>query len=276
MEISKSKATELINEKISQFNSILDEVTIQKVLRGTLQDNTWEKAYHGTINLLTQLFSEQKAENFRRNVKKPAIAVGGVPPAEKLEYFKNHIRSCIAHLEIYKETLEISQFTSENKTAIPSKNEKKVFIVHGHDEGLKNQLEIFLTEIGLESVVLHRKPDEGLTIIEKFEKHSNVGYAFILLTPDDIAYPISEEKNPDEKKRKEKRARQNVIWEFGFFVGKLGRNKVCCLYKEGVTLPTDVSGMLYKKIKDKVEDVALDIQKDLRAVGYDVTPITSN
>jgi predicted nucleotide-binding protein len=153
---------------------------------------------------------------------------------------------------------------------IPIKDGKKVFIVHGHDERLKNQLEIFLTEIGLEPVILHRKPDEGLTVIEKFEKHSDVGYAFILLTPDDISYSASEENTPDEEKKREMRARQNVIWEFGFFVGRLGRNKVCCLYKEGVTLPTDIHGMLYKKITDRVEEVAFAILKDLRAAGYDL------
>ncbi len=143
-------------------------------------------------------------------------------------------------------------------------------IVHGHDERLKNQLEIFLTEIGLRPVILHRKPDEGMTIIEKFEKYSNVEFAFIILTPDDISYSISEEKIPNEKRRKEMRARQNVIWEFGFFVGKLGRNRVCCLYREGVTLPTDVSGVLYKKLRDNVEEAAFTILKDLKAAGYDL------
>jgi len=103
-----------------------------------------------------------------------------------------------------------------------------------------------------------------LTIIEKFERYSEVGYAFILLTPDDIGYSIEKEN------KKEMRARQNVIWEFGYFVGKLGRNKVCCLYKEGVTLPTDVSGMLYKEIKKNVEEVGYAILKELKIAGYDL------
>jgi|GEM_PF-585219 len=154
--------------------------------------------------------------------------------------------------------------------AVPLEDGKKIFVVHGHDERLKNQLEIFLAEIGLRPVILHRKPDEGLTIIEKFEKYSDVGYAFILLTPDDISYSVLEENIPDEERQKEMRARQNVIWEFGFFVGKLGRNRVCCLYKEGVTLPTDISGMLYKEIRDNVEEAAFAIIKDLKAAGYDL------
>lgn len=159
---------------------------------------------------------------------------------------------------------------TEKDEKIPLEGKKKVFVVHGHDEKLKNQLEIFLTEIGLQPVVLHRKPDEGMTIVEKFEKHSDVGYAFILLSPDDALYSINGEDIPEEKRSKEMRARQNVIWEFGFFVGRLGRNRVCCLYKEGVKLPTDVSGMLYKRIRNNVEEAAFAILKDLRAAGYDL------
>ena len=91
--------------------------------------------------------------------------------------------------------------------------------------------------------MLHQHPDEGQTIIEKFEKHSDVSYAFILLTPDDVAYLRSEDEKPDGERKKEYRARPNVLFEFGYFVGKLGRNRVCGLYKHGVALSTDVSGL---------------------------------
>lgn len=147
---------------------------------------------------------------------------------------------------------------------------KKVFVVHGHDEISKTNLEVFLREIGLEPIVLHRQADEGLTIIEKFEKHSDVSYAFIILTPDEVAYLAGEETKPDEEREKEKRARPNVIFEFGYFVGKLGRSKVCCLYTGNVVLPSDISGMIYKKFNTSVEEVAYGIIKDLKAQGYTV------
>lgn len=143
-----------------------------------------------------------------------------------------------------------------------------VFVVHGHDEKSKHQLEIFLSEIGLEPIVLHRQPDEGQTIIEKFEKHSDVGFAFILLTPDEVTYLIDQELLEDSKRKKEFRARPNVIFEFGYFVGKLGRPRVCCLYKGDVTLPSDVSGIIYKKFNSEIEEVAYSIIKDLKACGY--------
>jgi predicted nucleotide-binding protein len=146
----------------------------------------------------------------------------------------------------------------------------KVFVVHGHDQLLKADVEQFINQIGLESIVLHRQPDKGRTLIEKFEQHSDVGYAFILLTPDDIAYTIDQDTLPDSSRKKEKRARPNVIFEFGYFVGKLGRDRVCCLYKEGVILPSDLDGLVYKKIDGSVESQGISIIKELKAAGYKI------
>ncbi|MEH8175637.1 nucleotide-binding protein [Aeromonas veronii] len=162
------------------------------------------------------------------------------------------------------ETEQVSPKSSSAKS-------KKVFVVHGHDDKAKTNLEIFLHEIGLEPVVLHRQADVGLTVIEKFEKHSDVGYAFILLTPDEVAYLKSEESKDDDDRTKEFRARPNVIFEFGYFVGKLGRSKVCCLYTGDVALPSDVSGMIYKKFTNSIEEVAYSVIKDLKASGYEIT-----
>lgn len=146
----------------------------------------------------------------------------------------------------------------------------RVFIVHGHDDKAKQELEIFLGELGLEPVVLHRQADEGQTIIEKFEKHSDVGYAFILLTPDETAYLSSEAELPESERSMELRARPNVIFEFGFFVGKLGRSRVCCLHTGAVTLPSDLGGLVYKSFATSVEESGYSIIKELKAAGYDV------
>jgi len=147
---------------------------------------------------------------------------------------------------------------------------KKIFIVHGHDHNLKNDLEVFVKKIGLEPIVLHRQPDEGLTIIEKLEKQTDVGYAFVLLTPDDIGYTAEEleQKEDGKETNKEYRARQNVILEFGYLVGKLGRNKVCAIYKKGVTLPTDLSGLLYKEVTESIEGIGYALMTELKNAGY--------
>jgi len=146
----------------------------------------------------------------------------------------------------------------------------KIFIVHGHDEVLKNEVELFVAERGLEPIVLHRQPDQGQTIIEKLEKYTDAGYAFILITPDDIGYEKAEQLKDEKDRRLEHRARQNVIFEFGYLAGKIGRNRVCCIYKKGTSLPTDLAGFLYKEISNSVQEKALDIIKELNAAGYEV------
>lgn len=146
----------------------------------------------------------------------------------------------------------------------------RVFVVHGHDHATKTELEVFLSGLGLEPVVLHRQPDQGKTVIEKFEHHSDVGFAFILLTPDDISYSALESKMPDEERKKEFRARPNVIFEFGYFVGKLGRAGVCCLVKGDVTRPSDIEGLVYKPVKDSIEAIGFELIRELQAAGYTI------
>ena len=90
------------------------------------------------------------------------------------------------------------------------------------------------------------------------------------MTPDEIAYLKADEVKPEAERRKERRARPNVIFEFGYFVGKLGRSKVCCLYTGDVALPSDVGGMIYKKYSNSVEEIAISIIKDLKASGFQI------
>lgn len=153
----------------------------------------------------------------------------------------------------------------QNKTS--ELNEKKVFIVHGHDHNLKNDLEIFLSHRGLKPIVLHREADEGKTIIEKFEANSDVAYVFILLTPDEIAYTIDQEKKSESERKKEYRARPNAIFEFGYFVAKLGRNRVCALHKGDVSIPSDLSGFIYKQVDKNIEEIGVALIKELGAAG---------
>ena len=181
----------------------------------------------------------------------------------------DRLKSILGRLELIPVAGEEAQPRSATRVE-PQTPSKKVFLVHGHDEVAKTNLEIFLSEIGLEPVVLHRQADEGLTVIEKLEKHSDVGYAFILLTPDEVAYLAADEEKPDNGRTKELRARPNVIFEFGYFVGRLGRSRTCCLYTGGVELPSDVSGMIYKKFNSSIEEVAYSIIKDLKAAGYEL------
>jgi len=201
-----------------------------------------------------------------------AVTVLGNGP----EKFNEMIGKLLGALQGAADILEDDQFgetldlSTQVLDATPT-GSNKVFVVHGHDTQAKNELEILLREIGLDPIVLHRQPDEGRTIIEKIEKHSGVGYSFVILTPDDVAYSAAEDALADGVRQKEWRARQNVILELGYFLGRLGRSRVCCLYRKPVTLPSDMSGVLYKPFERSVQEAGYSIIKELRAVGYNVT-----
>jgi predicted nucleotide-binding protein len=173
-------------------------------------------------------------------------------------------------LRAVEQVLQEDTFNELRGTAAtaPGVFSNRVFIVHGHDEPTKNDLEALLREMGLEPVVLHRVPDEGQTIIEKFEKHSDVGFAFIIMTPDEYAFLASQREAPESERVIEPRPRPNVLFEFGFFVGRLGRPNVCCLLTGGIVPPSDLSGVLYKPFLHRVEEVSWSIAKELRARGY--------
>ena len=140
---------------------------------------------------------------------------------------------------------------------------RKVFIVHGRDDAAKLLLADFLRKLGLEPIILHEQPNVGQTIIEKFEDHSEVGYAVVLLTPDDRG-GLSEEGDSLSP-----RARQNVVLELGFFMGKLGRKRVCALVKGDVELPSDYDGILYIEL-DGSEGWKWNLLKELRGAGFTV------
>ena len=139
---------------------------------------------------------------------------------------------------------------------------KKLFIVHGHDEAAKGSAAMFVEKLGLEAIILHEQPNAGRMVIEKFEDHSNVGFAIVLLTPDDVGAP----RNSHDMKP---RARQNVILELGYFMGKLGRGRVCALYKEGVEIPSDYQGVLYIQM-DAAGAWKTALVKEIKNAGIDV------
>ncbi len=141
------------------------------------------------------------------------------------------------------------------------KSSREIFIVHGHDVAVRESVASFLRKIDLEPIILHEKPNSGRTIIEKFEENSEVGFAIVLLTPDDLGRCL----NGEEKLR----ARQNVILELGYFCGRLGRSKVCALKKGDLELPSDVIGVAYTDF-DARGAWKQDLARELEAAGYEV------
>lgn len=183
---------------------------------------------------------------------------------------KNNLITALKQLLAALQDDVYGELITESSQSISPALSNKVFIVHGHDNELKLDVERFIREIGLQPVVLHREIDRGQTIIEKFEENSDVGFAFILLTPDEIAYTADQKDKKDTERKWEYRARPNVIFEYGYFIGKLGRERVCCLSKGNVTVPSDISGLLYKSINNTVDEQGMAIIRELRAVGYTI------
>ena len=135
----------------------------------------------------------------------------------------------------------------------------KVFIVHGHDNLLKTEVARFIEKLGLEAIILHEQASSGNTIIEKIEEYSNVGFGIVLYTPCDIG--SKSEESPNLKPR----ARQNVVFEHGFLIGKIGRRNVCALVKGNIEKPNDISGVVYVSTE---EEWRLSLAKELRNSGY--------
>jgi predicted nucleotide-binding protein len=218
--------------------------------------------------LLKQLFNtDELAKEYSHYgvaamiMREPSLGEKIADAFKKFDTKIHRIDSIIERIELIPidEKLVFDASKENNITNEKQPRTKKVFVVHGRDEVAKTSLEVFL------------QADEGLTIIEKFEKHSDVGYVFILLTPDEVAYLASDEEKPDSERMKEYRARPNVIFEFGYFIGKFGRSRVCCLYTGNVSLPSDVNGIIYKKFDRSIEEVAYSIIKDLKASGYAIS-----
>lgn len=136
----------------------------------------------------------------------------------------------------------------------------QVFIVHGRDGPAKVEVARLIERAGLSAVILHEQPNQGRTIIEKFEHHGgSVGFAVIVLTPDDVGGLNDQNLAP--------RARQNVIGEMFWFAAKLGRDRVCALKRANIELPSDFAGVGYTDMDDRGAWKA-ELLRELQAAGY--------
>ncbi len=173
---------------------------------------------------------------------------------EKEHYQPSHFENMLGVLDAYLQT-GISRKVKGHNTA----DFCRVFVVHGHNETVTQEVARTIEKLGLEAIVLREQPNYGQTIIEKFENNaSKVNFAVILLTADD--------QMPEEKTF---RARQNVIFEMGYFIGALGRSNVMCLLQENVERPGDIDGVVYTSI-DAAGVWRFSLVKELKACGYNV------
>ncbi|MBN3755914.1 nucleotide-binding protein [Paraburkholderia sp. Tr-20389] len=138
----------------------------------------------------------------------------------------------------------------------------RVFIVHGHHEALRESVARVVERLGLTPTILHEQPNSGRTIIEKFEAQADVDFAVVLLTGDDEGRALKDGAT-------RARARQNVVFELGYFFGALGRNRVCALCEPGVELPSDIHGIVYVQL-DAGGAWRFALAQELRSAGLTV------
>ncbi len=141
-------------------------------------------------------------------------------------------------------------------------NTGQVFIVHGHDDLSKLEMADFIEGLDLQPIILHMQASSGRTIIEKIEHYSNVGFGIVLYTPCDVGSKAGALNGSY-------RARQNVVFEHGYLIGKLGRPRVAAVVKDTVETPNDIGGVVYVAL-DAQGHWKEELKKEMRSVGYQV------
>ena len=241
-----------LNDKIRILNSTGDIVVEE--IKASVQSN---KIYihDGTINITEGDYIQRKLPNGNtENYKILSIgyhaAFHGLP--ERYECGVGKIKNLPQ-----KNFATVHNMFAEDFNKSSDLVTNTGFIIHGHDHTKKYEVARFIdNDLKRHAVILHELPNKGRTIIEKFESHSNVDFAIALWTADDVG-------NSNNITALNKRARQNVVFETGFFIGKLGRENVIVLYEEGVEIPSDYSGVIFVSFNGNWKD---DLRKEIEEI----------
>lgn len=261
--ISKEKALALLEKTMEERSKL----TVYP--KGFLKWETWARnvkvriaAIFGSGSeqveeitpLVVSLLNERVSSN-RQRVSEHILAI--------LKSFYSEIQDLWSD-EGSGKPVEIISEGGEDEEKIPvGPQGRDVFVVHGHDHGRMEALARFLERFGLNPIILHERASKGSTIVEKLESYANAAFAIVLLTPDDVGSIATDKKNLQP------RARQNVVLELGYFMGKLGRKRTCALVVEGVEIPSDYSGVVYIPI-DKGDAWKLRLARELQAAGLPI------
>ena len=214
--------------------------------------------------LLETLFSAPRlAMRYRSSI------LGYVPMwGISYQYLRARLKNKLTVLESIRQELPLyEEQTSHYRYAEDRAREidggRKIFLVHGQDGEMKQNVARFLETIDVELVILEEPASKGNTLIEKLEEHALVPFAIVLLSPDDVGGLSS------SKIELKRRARQNVIFELGYFIGKLGRARTCVVHKGEVDIPTDFAGVVYVPY-DRGGGWKLRLVKELEAAGFEI------
>lgn len=208
-------------------------------------------------------------ERYRRAGKfyrGPIVMGGEIPRHEWMDAITKSKEQTLALLDqairsLEEQIAEIGDAPSSNEAPLVTQQlSRKIFIVHGRADGPKEAVARFLQKVGFEPVILHERPNKGRTLIAKFrEEAADIGFAIVLMTPDDAGGARDEIQQP--------RARQNVVFELGFFIGALGPHRVTALIEGEIEKPSDFDGVVYTPMN---ENWRMALGRELKAAGYPV------
>ena len=259
-----------IDNGIKKLNKRIEEVTRlneQNISYNDAEVKTAEANIRDTIREVFGSNSPEFNDHEDHEIWRGPLIMGD-PPDSRQKKFKAGIPQTISMLSGLISRLEekrddLSESSGTTVITQPTGTTRRIFLVHGHDDGVRQTVARFLEKLELDPVILQEQPNQGNTLIEKFEKNADVEYAVILLTPDDMGYPNGE---PGQAKS---RARQNVILELGYFMGRLSRNRVCALYKGSLELPSDIHGILYVPM-DEADGWKSELAREIKKAGIPI------
>ena len=259
------KGKELVNFSVktigSRLNSRGENMWVYNEIEQSYFLSEYKKWKQYNIELLKRSFNFPENE-YLQEYEKAEYTVFS-------DWVKERKRDIAMQITVFESIIEKLSLiptieNSKNEVNIDIKSTNKIFIVHGHNNEIKQTVARTLSQLKLEPIILHEQSEQGRTIIEKFEDNSSdVNFAIILLTADD-------EGKAKRETDYQTRARQNVVFEMGYFIGKLGRKKVFLLLENGVQKPGDLDGIVYIPIDD-TEGWKLKLVKELKATGYNVS-----
>lgn len=261
--IGKSKSNKVITDiDKSDKIGILNDIIIPYLKNEEFIVNGYNLKKQN-IERLKVMTTKQTARELSKyeNDHMPSGIIMYVSPEDILDY-DNYTTDVTKQL-IFEATDHISIRAEVRQVKKVDIDKNKVFIVHGHDNEVKIEVARFVEKLGFEAIILDEQVSNGMTIFEKIEKYSNVGFGIVIYSPCDIGY----DKNEEDKKSN--RARQNVVFEHGYLIAKLGRNNVCALVKQDVETPSDISGFVYISMDDH-NGWKVPLTKEMKVSGYNV------
>lgn len=249
------------------LKELIDEIPSLISANITSSNATFQAWKTKTERFIIHHFGKDSFEHtkFTKTRFSPMIYSLGASDSVFIEPCQEGLRTTQAILQIYLDEMkdDNSEKSSINPGNLSNNTEpscySKVFVVHGHDGELKESVARLIEKQGIEAVILSEQANQGKTIIEKFENYSDVGGAVCLFTADDKA----KAKNGTTENC---RARQNVVFETGYFIGRLGRDHIVILADHGVEMPSDLSGVVHTD----TSNWKIDLLKELKAMGYKI------